>query len=546
MENISLVKKIEAYLKKELSPAEMKDFEHEVSIDPELDKLVEHYRFTLGALKREWLNIEILAAARALYWMRILRTIGFSVLGIVSLSVFWLNNNPGKKEAKAEDHTPLVSTAIVESPAEDTTSKTEAIVAACLPENVSMQNKKVQEIICTEAQIEPASEVIPERYPGSEELLCGFRNSLTTDTQTFTISNFTDTLLHGVAGVTIHIPARSLLNYSTGQEVSANVNIRLCEFTGYSAMYNAKVSTLCKDKLLVSGGSCFLAAYENGDSVILKKDSAISIGFDCKVNDPEMTTFYGKRDSAGTVTWTQQKNIRPFVSRPRFIIPIRMKERSWQKDLWSSSRFGGTYGFNKNSRQLYDTLYFKKTYESVSATTNRRIYSHLYEQKFGNPLKWKSQTFFSDVKSHKDLGEYVLLPVEQPLQTPNIMGCEKGKAAMNIIRSGQFGFINCDHFSYRNNLQDVVLSSKDTLLDSYMFFLTERSCLPAYYGRFNNIPANSEVVIVSLFNKNHRLYMSIQKTRTSPKVQIEASEPLDPAKLKAALDDISRGIYPGA
>ena len=507
MENITLIKRIEAYLTHTLSSEEAVEFESEMAKDPGLGKLVEQYRQTFKVLQQQWLSMGVKAASGSLQLIKVIKVSVLSIIGIVAISLLFFNRGDF---AKSNIGSTKTDTTGVILPVTNTDIKTIDTINLFSPlpapikisQQSGMENKNEISLI---DQLESSD----NQNLRIEKLINDYRNTLMPDTQYFSILNLKDTILYGIAGTKIDIYAGSLINFKTQKPVTGNIKIALCEFNNYFSMYS--ISTVCNDSLLQSGGSCYLSAKENQDSVYIKQDKPLKFGFECAKKNTEMSTFYGVKDANGVVRWENSEN--------KSQIPETVNA--------DSIHIPGSF----SNSVTYDTLYFKRSYKQISATTRREVYLHWYV----NPVSNTSQTFFSDTKSHKNWGEYVLQPVIRYPYSSKILG-----TIYNIIYANKFGYINCDHFLKYNNVENIHIYAEDTIIESYLFFKKIRSCLPSYQGIFSNVPHKSEVLVLTIFTRNNKLFMSFTETQTSSIIRINNPEPLDTKKIKSELKMLNK------
>jgi hypothetical protein len=525
MENISLLKKIEAYIKGTMSTDEAAAFKSDAKADPELDKLLEEYKHTMGALKREWLSFELNATAKALHWSKLFKIAGISLAGIATALIYFLIPAPGSKISKEASQP--VQAAIETTQDSGRVVNTSVVPVKDNPVNLNAYGDTIRSADVQPDHYLPGNISVPHRA----DRIMALRSIFKTDTEYFSISNLKDTIIQGKEGTLVYIPASSLVNYRTKKLVSQNINIRLCEFTDYYSMFKANVSTLCNGQLLNSGGSCYLAAYDGSDSVILKYGKSMTIGFTCGEHDTLMSAFYGIKGADGVVKWQESND--------------KTKSSGNAAPSFASEDPVNFSGDN-TGKLIYDTLYYKKYFKTVSLTTGHTVYNHLYEKDFGGGAKtWES--FLSYSSNHKDWGDYILKPVIRMPYSSVMTTFSEGQTVENMIRSGRFGLINCDHFMKFDNLERVNLLCKDTMVESYLFFKSERSCYPSFNGVFENIPQGSKVRVLSIFTRNNKIYMNIMDTTTKNEIYIDSAEPLDSEKIKQALNEISkRKLFTGS
>lgn len=494
MENISQIKKIEAFLQNTMSQDELAAFKQEMANDPGLAKMVEEFRHTFQALQSQWLSKSVTTAAKSIHLLHVLKVALISVVGVGVLGILIFNFSgknqkvPNSSRSKEVGDSTMKNVPEIKTPAETSNKCDDSIVLHLNQTTQSVVRENVQE---------NSFEVIT-----AEQRFQEYKSSLVPDTQYFTISNLRDTALKGNSGIVIEIPSGALWSYKNQKPLESRVNIKLVEYMDYVSMYRANISTTANNHLLNSGGSCFIEAKTANDSVIICPNKQLKLSFPCDSINPAMTTFYGSKNEQGTVVW----NI--------------------TDSLGAAARAKIFYVVHDNAPVTYDTLYYVKSFKNVSLTTGNDIYSHLYE----NKKIAQSQTYYSNSKSHKKWGEYTVQPVRRygPVS-------KSAKLMNNIILSNRFGFINCDHFLRENQLEQVTVVGTDTIMESYMFFKNSKSCMPAYGNVFQNIPHNSKVLIVTIMRRNNKLYMSFTNTQTSSVINLNEGKLLNESELEKTI-----------
>jgi hypothetical protein len=296
-------------------------------------------------------------------------------------------------------------------------------------------------------------------------------------------------------------------------------------------LFQAKISTVSDGHILQSGGSCYLKATDNGDSVYLLPGKEIKIDFESSAKDSLMSTFYGERNADGVLTWkpaTENIDIQDTLMEVR-VEPLGISD-SQNKSKNIKSKLN-------TSKLTYDTLYYNKTYMTTSKTTRNRVFTHFYLDSASN----NNQTILSDTRSHKKYGDYILQPVIRygGLRAIHYVSKVNTKIA-NEIRSNRFGYINCDHFMGESNLENIILHSHDTIVESYMFFKNSRSCMASFGNTFDKVPHHSNVLFLVIFSRNNKMFMSLNDATTETHIYINNPVPFDVEKIELELNKVSR------
>jgi len=119
--------------------------------------------------------------------------------------------------------------------------------------------------------------------------------------QFYSISTDSIVRVIGTKGTVIIINPSDLIT-ENGQQISDSIEVELKELTDQNEMVRTNTQTVSNEKLLVSGGAYFINIKSNGQQVKLKPDRKLKVEFP-KVDENEMTLFYGQRDSLGQLTW---------------------------------------------------------------------------------------------------------------------------------------------------------------------------------------------------------------------------------------------------
>jgi hypothetical protein len=81
-------------------------------------------------------------------------------------------------------------------------------------------------------------------------------------------------------------------------------------------MFRTNTQTVSNGKLLVSGGAYFINLKSKGQQVKLKPNRKLKVEFP-KLDENEMTLFYGQRDSLGHLTWDSVP--KKFEKKPKLV-----------------------------------------------------------------------------------------------------------------------------------------------------------------------------------------------------------------------------------
>lgn len=116
---------------------------------------------------------------------------------------------------------------------------------------------------------------------------------------TFSIKNHRDTVLKGKNGIALFVPKNC---FATNGPAS-NVNIEMKEYTTAADFFFSGLTTTSNGRLLQSGGTVYINATSNGKNVKLKDGKNITVAFPTAKPTPNMQTFYGEKNAAGSINW---------------------------------------------------------------------------------------------------------------------------------------------------------------------------------------------------------------------------------------------------
>ncbi|MBK6836760.1 MAG: hypothetical protein IPG89_21875 [Bacteroidetes bacterium] len=127
----------------------------------------------------------------------------------------------------------------------------------------------------------------------------------------------TDSIIRviGEKGTVININPSDLIT-ENGKQISDSIEVELKELTDQNEMFRTNTQTVSNGKLLVSGGAYFINIKSKGQKVKLKPERKLKVEFP-KVDENEMTLFYGQRDSLGQLAWDSVP--KKFEKKPKLV-----------------------------------------------------------------------------------------------------------------------------------------------------------------------------------------------------------------------------------
>lgn len=165
------------------------------------------------------------------------------------------------------------------------------LIISCSKKEEKTEQKNIQE-----------EKQIVENTSQSIEKLQALLSRFEDQSQFFDISSSKPSLVKGKKGTIIHIDLKNL-ELENGQAIGNNLKVELKELTNQNDLLKNNTQTISDGKLLVSGGSYFIAITSNGEKVNLKKGKTLEVEFP-KITNRNMELFYGERDSLNQMNWT--------------------------------------------------------------------------------------------------------------------------------------------------------------------------------------------------------------------------------------------------
>jgi len=151
------------------------------------------------------------------------------------------------------------------------------------------------------AQKEKASEKSTVNNTVDKDMSTSFSYPFSEKPQVFRLKKNKPTEIKTKKGVKIRIEASSLV-HADGSPVTGEVELRVSEVFSKKDFVLQNCQTVSDGRLLVSGGSVNVQAYEGGKELQLKKGSTYGIEVPVQSDRP-MELFEGTRDELGNMNW---------------------------------------------------------------------------------------------------------------------------------------------------------------------------------------------------------------------------------------------------
>ncbi|MDI1232920.1 MAG: hypothetical protein PSX81_01420 [bacterium] len=581
----------EAYASKTLGAEEKQGVENRMQKDPPFAKLVNEYENTLEVLKRKWLRSNIQVAKKEL-WLRQLIKIGIITLAISSL-LFIAGYQYLKSHKNKTKQTELLSStkATVEMKVLlDTISKNDSLIGGVDLPIITPQ--KVQAFILNfkPSDIKPLTISFPLSLTAQDSFSAvPIENVFGAAYQVFNINPMVSNEIKCKNGTIINLPAHALV-MSNGKEPQGNVNISVQEFSNYLEMYKHNIVTVSNGQLLETGGSCFIKAESNGDSVMLKKNQTYTIAFASK-KDVRMKTFVGEKDSIGDVNWIEEKQTSLLdVATINTLSEqsAQIKDCDCNKKNYLFQTLVSDEGFYNSKTDEYTRNVLSKsnkvvelfdTFKSIVTPEIKTLYEiksklrlRFGVDSLGNLVRFdynfrvnrktekalREAANYVVAKAHIELidkgAKHVIINVDlMPTMTiqskelavidttaPIAVQNKAKQSNMNILVARSFGYINCDYFLNKANLlTKLVIKVPSDQTDVKVFFksnkVVARCTVNGNLAVFTNAPENETILIVGTVMKNNKWTMALQEAKVGEVISLTDFKPFDLNKISAFL-----------
>lgn len=131
-------------------------------------------------------------------------------------------------------------------------------------------------------------------------------NELDKSSQFFSIPSNKLSIIKGKKGTVLYINPDDLI-LENGNKITKELKVELKELTSTRDLFFSNAQTVSNDKILVSGGAYFIKITSDNETVKIKTGKTLMAEFP-KLQDENMSIFYGQRDSASNINWTNTGN----------------------------------------------------------------------------------------------------------------------------------------------------------------------------------------------------------------------------------------------
>lgn len=296
---------------------------------------------------------------------------------------------------------------------------------------------------------EPEKQTVTLRTEAKK--FCDFFKTYDEPSQFYTVPALQTKEIKGNAGTVITVHPEDLTTLSN-QPVEKPIEVELKELTKQEQLLRANAQTVCKGRLLVSGGAYYVNLRSEGQPLKLKPGKGLSIRFP-QLTDAPMSLFAGYRDSLGQMQWQQRNQT--------------FKSDALQ-DAWRDTR-NKMVQYDGDILEI-DTLPKRRPkQESVKEKQSRKEYEKLYAAMEVQSLGWINCDRFSNIPDKTNL-----------------------------------------------NVQIVDPSNKLTFASIYLLFEGINSIMQTHYGAtpngvsnpgFNDVPVGAKVKLIAFSLKENKMFL---------------------------------------
>jgi TonB family protein len=577
LENIELIEK---YLRDELSAVDKKAFEEQLKTDANLQKEVDLQKETVKGIERLGAKASVQKASRTYDNRRRGFFLGLFLAVIVSgvVGINYISNNTESIEIISEDIVEIVSEDFVEIVGEDTVE---------IPIDIAKDELEETEVLVA---------AIEKREFNSE--IVSFPKK---EFQYFTINSSKDITITGAEGTEITFKANS---FNVPKNSVVKIRLKEYYKMSDIAFSNLTTET-SDGKLLETGGMVYVDALANNKKVGLKKNTFFDIKFPFDKKKKDMILFDGKTKNKNIVweeSKVEEVNIANDDVRVEavgeegenfmlkewpgqiFTIVENMPEfKGGQKKLFKFLGKNVKYPARAKEMNISGTVYVNFIIDESGKIENAKVLRGIHplldreairavesmpnwtpgmqrekvvSVSYNLPIKFKlgdesaSYTaeqikYFSDslrkaqnTDTEKSLFGTDTLAVKKK---PKEQRASMGDISSYALSSSKLGWINCDRFARRGNL-NLAIKLDDKNTDVKIIFHRIKSLIAGYnnglYSKFGRIPTGERVTVFAVKYVDKKPYICLKEFMTSSKsIKLEFDE-----LTKEGLKDVTKRI----
>lgn len=388
----------------------------------------------------------------------------------------------------------------------------------------------------------------------AREVLTEFYTHISKEEQVFTINASKDTALRCAEGTLVNIPAE-VFSDKKGNSKNGKIQIIIREFYQYDDMVKERLSTISDGKQLVSGGMLHIRAEADGEEAVIKNGKSINVEMPTDNYDERMQLFVGQ-NSAEKHSILVSGNIITGQDSLSLLTPVFSSNSGLN---WVAAGQQQTFLKQRRSFKVFDaagdpykTRYGKKitAYFLVGHDTRmpdkeikeklQQRYGLLYDKiKVRRLLSGNKSVNLFTREERPVVGDSVEMNFQSALKL-RLVSAEDSATYMGLLRQdsiynesqmklrntykftlSSMGWINCDRFLKEPGPKvDFTLNMGEGYeagnFVSHLIFPRFKSMVTegSYAGsriRFDNIPENEKVKLVSLGVKDGKVVSCIQQ-----------------------------------
>jgi hypothetical protein len=547
---------INAYINNTLSKTERLVFENRIAKDQEFSQLYNEQLAFLEGVKRVDLKAQINAAKQSFVrakWLKYIGVpVGIIVASVIIYSFIFKSKTPQIAEPINNNEIEMISDSLtIEKLSEDKIE--EQITVAEQSESELIEKK---EVIATSQkktrndktieEIVTKKTILKAVQQTSSELIAFFKSVKKTP-QIIEVNTEKDFTVTCKEGTVLTIPTQSFVDVKTGELTRGIINLEVTEFFKLSDMLLANLTTKSEDKILETGGMLYLDANKNGEKLKLKE--SITISFPDKMNKAGMQLFAGEENN-NRVNWKLRSNKSDIIFSKDSSLNVieRISGDDYDRTLWIKEIM------------LDSTLIVTdEFYNSVLDYEERKLIRRLQDYSLQNRkviirkelLELKDSPFKIHPQDSISRGGHI---IRKPLElkqkrlsrvlTARTPSAEDDK--YNVFKTSKLGWINCDRFvkSKKRKIKYKLKIKNAEGADVKLVFKSVSSILPSnkqndYYD-FGKVPIDEAITIIAIKEKNGKLFLSIQESKTEAKPKIEFNfEKVTVKELKKKLETLN-------
>ncbi len=370
--------------------------------------------------------------------------------------------------------------------------------------------------------------------------------SIAVPAQTYTCNMSRSNKIYGRKGTIIDVPLNSLYD-KHGNPVKGEVTFKLKEYYSASDLIKSKIGTCSNGKMLTTGGSIDLEAYQKGEKLSIDKKNPMQIYFPVRLRIiKDMLPFIGKRTNRG-VNWVEDKGpkVDPHLCISKTFIHYHIFDGLFcKKGISVEEDFCKTFentkcsmDSNLNLRVSYSTTPMGKTEnveihtEHCSEKTKKMIMEYFLNLELDINQGLTNKPFWThvvhDIKLSTNLNkydniEYIVAQNESRNSfTPQMVRYRKNdlvyiepgtQRSFYKLPMRNFGLLNCDAYSRDPRPKTNILVHTPNLEHSVSMIIipTKRGIIMSYEYNNNsvipNIPIGEPCILVTMNISDDKVY----------------------------------------